>query len=409
MSHQPDFERIFFREMKKLLDDPTIRKPHPALIDTVGVIWPSMRWADEAVPIGATAAAAGLGGPPSDAELVLALKDVFTEPVQKQALDEMATLLVSRPTGDEPLARFQALMRQLDTRILGGETPAQANAADAPEDNGERCGLLESPPREVFTRFAELARPPADEGGAAGLRDVLGAIWDGAKETLRTATYWQMKRRAGVVDMRGVGPLIGRICRERPDLRVHLLGHSFGGRVVAFALAGLPPDALSSKSPVKSVALLQGAFSHFAFAPMLPHDPARGGALKGVASRVDGPLIVTHSVHDYAVGRYYPAASFSARDDSAKLSDPLYRWRAMGDDGAQSVGAANNLLGPVRTRYAFSAGEFINLNGDNVIKKLEPISGAHGDIISPQIAWATLAAAGLVQSSAPKPKPPGRG
>jgi hypothetical protein len=44
-----------------------------------------------------------------------------------------------------------------------------------------------------------------------------------------------------------------------------------------------------------------------------------------------------------------------------------------------------------------------------VIKKLEPISGAHGDIISPQIAWATLAAAGLVQSSAPKPKPPGRG
>ncbi len=81
----------------------------------------------------------------------------------------------------------------------------------------------------------------------------------------------------------------------------------------------------------------------------------------------------------------------------------------MGDDGAQSVGAANNLLGPVRTRYAFSAGEFINLNGDNVIKKLEPISGAHGDIISPQIAWATLAAAGLVQSSVPKPKPPGRG
>ena len=260
----------FFREMKKLLDDPTIRKPHPALIGTVGVIWPSMRWADEAVPTGATAAAAGLGGPPSNAELVLGLKDVFTEPVQQQALDEMATLLASRPPGDEPLARFQALMRQLDTRILGGETPAQANAADAQEDNGERCGLLESPAREVFTRFAELARPPANEGGAAGLRDVLGAIWDGAKETLRTTTYWQMKRRAGVVGMRGVGPLIGRLRRERPDLRVHLLGHSFGGRVVAFALAGLPPDALSSKSPVKSVALLQGAFSHFAFAPMLP-------------------------------------------------------------------------------------------------------------------------------------------
>jgi pimeloyl-ACP methyl ester carboxylesterase len=98
-----------------------------------------------------------------------------------------------------------------------------------------------------------------------------------------------------VVGKEGLGPLLGRIHQADPQVRIHLIGHSFGARLVSFALAGLPDPA---NSPVKSLYLLQGAFSHFAFADALPMDRSRGGALKGMAARVDGPLVASFTVPD---------------------------------------------------------------------------------------------------------------
>ena len=56
---------------------------------------------------------------------------------------------------------------------------------------------------------------------------------------LRTATYWEMKNRAGVVGCRGLGPLIGQIDAAAPALRIHLLGHSFGARLVSDSLSAV--------------------------------------------------------------------------------------------------------------------------------------------------------------------------
>src|ERR671913_264853 len=95
----------------------------------------------------------------------------------------------------------------------------------------------------------------------------------------------------------------------------------FGRFADAVPLAGLPDPA---DSPVKSLYLLQGAFSHFAFADALPMDRSRGGALKGMAARVDGPLVASFSIHDTAVGKLYPLASLSSRDDAAGLEDRLF-------------------------------------------------------------------------------------
>jgi hypothetical protein len=144
------------------------------------------------------------------------------------------------------------------------------------------------------------------------------------------------------------------------------------------------------------VVLLQGAFSHFAFAESLPHAPERGGALAGMASRVDGPLLVTHSVHDTAVSNLYPLTSLVSGEDAAALEDPLFRWGAMGGHGAQAVDARVVAIGPVGQVYPFAAGRFVNLNGDQVIVGGTPPAGAHGEIHHPKIAWATLAAAGIV-------------
>ncbi len=357
----------------------------------LGVVWPSKRWADEPEPTagagGGGAAGLGDGGGagspvPSDPLLVEDLKDVFEGTERQAALDELARLLEERPEDPAALARFQTLM---------GELATETDAGPAGEDQGE-LALLEDDPEEVFGRFAD-AVPQTGDGGAAGIGDTFGRLWNGAKEALRQLTYFEMKKRAGVVGKEGLGPLLGRIHQADPELRIHLIGHSFGARLVSFALAGLPDPA---DSPVKSLYLLQGAFSHFAFADALPMDRSRGGALKGMAARVDGPLVASFSVHDTAVGKLYPLASLSSRDDAAGLEDRLFRWGGIGHDGAQAVDATVAPLGPVGSSYPFQPGRFVNLDGNAIVNRGGPPSGAHSDIFHPELVWAGLAAAGVV-------------
>jgi hypothetical protein len=322
-----------------------------ARVGTLGVVWPSKRWADEPEPTGdgGGGGAAGLG--------------------------DAAALAPAAAAGDG------ALVEDLKD-VFGGD--------DRRATLGE-LALVEDDPEEVFGRFAD-AVPQTGEGGAAGLGDTFGRLWNGAKEALRQLTYLEMKKRAGVVGKQGLGPLLGRIAQADPEVGIHLIGHSFGARLVSFALTGLPPGG----SPVKSLYLLQGAFSHFAFADALPMDRSRGGALEGMAVRVDGPLVASFSVHDTAVGRLYPLASLSSRDDSAGLEDRLFRWGGIGHDGAQAVEATVATLGPVGTAYPFAPGRFVNLDGNGVITRGQPPSGAHSDIFHPELVWAGLAAAGLV-------------
>ncbi len=372
--------RRFFEQVPAVLPGAA-----PEGIGFAGVIWPSKRWADEPIPgtSGPAAALADAAGPVADRALVEDLKDVFPAPHQRQALDELAGLLTERPDDPAELRRFQSLMAKL------ADGP---DARAAGEDQGE-LAMLADDARAVFGRFAR-AVPAAGEGGAAGLGDAFGRLWDGAKEALRQLTYFEMKKRAGVVGQRGLGPLIGRLAAAVPLLRVHLIGHSFGARLMAFTLAGLP-DPGAGASPVKSLLLVQGAFSHFAFADALPADPGRGGALKGMAGRVDGPLAASFSVHDLAVGKLYPLASMTSHDDAAGVEDVLFRWGAMGHDGAQGVQAAEHPIGPVGQPYQLAHGRFTNLSGNSVITRGGPPAGAHSDIFHPELVWAAVCIAGL--------------
>jgi hypothetical protein len=384
-----------------------VQRSGTATIGVVGVIWPAMRWLDEPLvaPGGAAGAraGAGIGGgvasvggmapantespiDPTGAESVRALKAVYAAPDQQASLEELARLLEERPADSQALRRFQQLLEPL-TR-----TP---DAVQAPEDNGE-AALLKDDPRQIYERFADATPLPDTGGGTAAGGNPFEALWTGAREALRQATYWQMKRRAGQVGQHGVGPLVGRLHQRHDALRIHLAGHSFGARVAAFTLSGLPPDGVS---PAKSLLLLQGAFSHFAFAAALPDEPGTPGALAGMQSRVDGPLLVTHSQRDTALTTAYPLASIVSGDATAAAQDLLFRWRAMGDDGAQSVPANKILLAPVGTSFPISPGAIINLDGNEIITVGDPPGGAHGDIFRPEIAWAALLGAGLVRGA----------
>ncbi len=373
------YER-FFTLVAEILDD---RGVDLDKVGTLGVLWPSMRWPDEDPGTG-RGGAASAAGKVSDADLVDALRDAFPGAAQQKALGELARLLRERPEDPKALAAFQTHMRTL----------AEADPPSPTGEDGGENALLDDDAEAVFDRMAAAAPTPRS-GGAAGFGGFT-RLWNGAKEALRQLTYWQMKARAGVVGQTGLGPLLGRLHAAAPDLRIHLLGHSFGGRVVAFSLAGLP-DAAVRDTPIASLSLIQAAFSHFSFADELPHDRKRGGALAGMQQRVGGPILVTHTLRDSAVGTAYPMASLAGRQDAAGADDLLYRWGALGHDGAQAVPADAAPLRAVGSAYDLGPGRFLNLDANKIIVNGGPPAGAHSDIFHPELAWAVLIAGGLVQ------------
>jgi hypothetical protein len=337
----------------------------------VGLIWPSVLFPDDdpatATPIPATGA-----------QLAAALTPAF--PQQADTVAELGALLDAQPADAAKLARFHALAAGLVT-----SPPLAA------EDAGQQAAIT-GDTAAVFGAAAALSKtPPAS---AQGIPNPFTALWDGAREVLRIMSYYEMKNRAGVVGRTGLGPLIGQLATADAGIRVHLIGHSFGARLVAYALSGLPGSQVGPSSPVKSLLLIQGAFSHFAFANPIP-DPAVGGAgaLASFTDRVDGPLLATFTAADRALGWWYPAASLLAHQDSESANDLTYQWGAIGHDGYQQDPIGTTVtLGPCGTSYQFQPGSFYLLDANTVIcADQSAFAGAHSDIQHAQVIWPVAA------------------
>lgn len=221
-----------------------------------------------------------------------------------------------------------------------------------------QCGVL-----GIFWPSEKYADPSLTPGGAAGLRS--------RAEMLRRAlSYRLMKHRAAIVGRGGVASLLNRI-----GTRVHLIGHSFGARVITAAVA-------VAAKPVASMTLLQAAFSQNSFSPE--------GAFRSVVTgrKCAGPILITHSIHDEALGLCYPIASRILRQNSSGLlggaGDP---YGALGRNGALHTPEASfGELLPECAPYSFAPGRIYNLRADAVIRR-------HGDIVKPETAWAAIAAA----------------
>jgi hypothetical protein len=402
--------RRFFAEVAKLVQDGSVPKKIPrAKIGVTGVLWPSILWPDDAPADGpqpelprptgggsVALVAAKAKVPIKQAEpkdINATLKRAYDGARQQQLIDELTAMLAERPADDAAINAFRTKLGEL----LASEHPGRADKTQPDDAESGIVDLNDRKWRQLLVEVGNNAEKRGSvKGGAVGLGDPFKKLWDGAKDALRIATYWQMKNRAAVVGRDGLGKVLSRLPQDAPSVRVHLLGHSFGARLVSFALSGLPAATPQTKSPVKSLFLLQGAFSHYAFADQLPHDTTRSGVLKGMAARVDGPLLTTQSLRDYAVGVSYPAASIVNNEDAAAFDDPSKRWGAMGHDGAQAVKATTLPLSAPGVTYPFSKGAWLNLDGNDVIIHGSLPSGAHSDIVHPHTAWAALAAAGIV-------------
>ncbi|MFB7371001.1 alpha/beta hydrolase [Streptomyces sp. NPDC056222] len=325
----------------------------------VGVVWPSMMFSDEPIP---------------DFESVAAV-----HPGKESVVERLATLLREQPDDEAALTEFGELLRQLtDTNGSQGFM----------RDDPEVPDFLLADPVVVCAMFADALEEAAGPGSLPTPREAFGGrltrYWKGAREALRQATYYTMKRRSGTVGERGLGPLLGELARSSPGLRIHLVGHSMGARLVSFALRGLPADVRN----VASVTLLQGAFSHYAFAARLPHDPGRGGALRDLQRRVDGPVVACYSRHDTALRVIYPLASRLARDADSLLGSDK-RWWAIGHDGVQAVPGTPSLPLAKALRDGIPATGCVSVDAAEVV-------GEHSDICHAELAR-LVASAGRIR------------
>jgi len=205
------------------------------------------------------------------------------------------------------------------------------------------------------------------------------------------ATYYQMKDRAGLIGESGLNPRLRELRERAPAARLHLVGHSFGGRLVTAATVGAPGAPAVEPD---SVTLLQAAFSHYGFAE--DYEPGKNGFFRRMLSdhMTRGPVLVTHSTRDSAVGSAYPLASRLAGFAASALGDKNDRYGGIGRNGAQKTPEAiTGWLGRTGTTYAFKAGHIHNLNADTVILD-------HSDIRGEQVAYAILSA---VASPTPGP------
>lgn len=230
------------------------------------------------------------------------------------------------------------------------------------------------------TSMAGGAPQPEETGGAASLAGFATGLMAAATRFLNFSTYYLMKERSGTVGL-GLNRVLGSIREDHPDLRIHLVGHSFGARLVTAAVAGAETVAPSSLS------LLQGAFSHNGFATKV----FNGFFRRVIDDRlVAGPIIATHTRNDRAVGWAYAIASRVSGVNASAVGDRNDPYGGIGSNGAQNLEEkTEGFLLDIGQDYAgWRDGGVNNLHSDTFIK-------GHSDVTGTQVAHALLSAFGV--------------
>ena len=359
------------------------------------VFWPSKKFTDaDLIPGGGAVSATKA----SDKALITVLEALKRDPARLGGKDAPAARIkaIDRAIKAVPKLSTSAAARKAFVDALRSTMPKGKGAREI--DDGS-AGFIKADPEKLFAALSTPVIAPGARtsrggaatlgggGGAAGLGDLVDGVTAGARRIANFVTYYQMKERAGVVGSRGVAPLLKRCRQAHPALRLHLVGHSFGGRLVTAAAAGLPTNT----SDV-TVSPLQAAFSHNAFSA--DFGKGKPGFYRTVLGdgRVSGPIIITHTKNDRAVGVAYPLASRIANQVAAALGDENDPYGGMGRNGAQHTAEAaghDATMGKKGTTYAFAPGTVNNLRADTQIKD-------HGDVRSDAVAWAVLCCTGAI-------------
>jgi hypothetical protein len=298
----------------------------------------------------------------------------------------------------EHVARFYELAQKSELDKAEALELARLLLGNAQSGNDE-VGVSAPPSAEEVVKVAQAAapKPKAAAGGrfgtatgtaggpqAAGFLDKLDP-----RNILRAFTVWQMKDRAGTVGAHGVGPLLRDLlgatkasAQRATEASVHLVGHSYGAKIVLSALChGAAPER-----KVESTLLLQPAVSHLCFAANVP-GVNRPGGYRAALDRVAKPIFATFSKHDTALHDSFHLALRRGEDlGEARIAadgdEPPSKYAALGGYGPRGADERIVPVQDVGQRYDMNAGARIY-----GIKADRTISG-HGDISNDSTYWA---------------------
>ncbi|NGZ09589.1 MAG: hypothetical protein CV088_09395 [Nitrospira sp. LK70] len=349
----------------------------------VGFHWPSQPWGEEEFGAGGAGSfalgAGGSGGAIGIAEALDRFVEQYAEriadtPRAREAIRTIVTATMNAGPG---------------TTALPPEVAAAYSVLNEEADIDEREEREPFDPNKAFTNARLSAR--ALGGGAPGIPSFGGFSLSGLLSPLRQISFWKMKDRARKLgEKAGFGLLKGLMAAVPTgrDVRVHLMGHSFGCIVVTSMING-PDGAGVLPQPVNSLMLVQGATSLWGFC--IKSDAVnRPGYFRKVIeqNKVSGPIVTTQSKHDTAVGKFYPIAAGVAFQTA--FPGQLPKYGGLGAFGIQGEGLMLHdlALGTSRHTYNFEKAHVYNLECTNVIKEGSGASGAHSDIAKPEVAHA---------------------
>jgi hypothetical protein len=348
----------------------------------VGVHWPSKAWSDRELKEAPT----GLLGdePTGDAVTVDEAVEEYATQLGDDAETREALRTVLAHAASVPVDQEASAGDELPSEVAEAYRSLVRRLGAAGDDEGLLGGGWD--PEVVF---AESLTSDADDG-------LLGDGWfsrlrEAVLTPLRQLTFWSGKNHAREFGEGAAADLV-RAIMDAADVRVHLMGHSFGTIVVSGAVRGGGTTPTPPPRPVDSLFLVQGAVSLWAYAEKVPRAVGGGRGYFADVVRpefVSGPIVATRSSFDYAVGRFYPlavrvAGQYLLGDDESP------KYGGIGSFGIHGVEGSVEL--PVLGRGArrdpgLEPGTVYNIDASRVIARLDGASGAHNDIAHPELSW----------------------
>jgi len=287
------------------------------------------------------------------------------------AQNQFTDLLLSpvKDQSPDPTEGFDSLLNQDGTVILRKLSPSDDSGTSA--GNG---GGVDS------------------VGSVQGIGSSLVSILQGADTFINFTTWWIMKNRSGVVGATGVAQAVRELAASKPDLQIHLVGHSLGGRVMASCCKSLAQDPIYHPA---SVTLLEAAFSHYGFSGH--NSQGKPGFFRDVIEKkvVKGPLLATFSEQDTVVGTIYALASRVVRDNVSAIGDSKDPYGGLGHNGAVETDEKTvSKLQTAGNPYQFQIGVVSCLDGSGGLIK------DHGDVTNPDVTYAFACSVASTQTTA---------
>jgi hypothetical protein len=332
-----------------------------------GVYWPSKPFRET---YGEDAA--GTRGLQNPTDAMSAVKSQLDElhdgatPAQRAKLEKAAALLPKLGANRKAQDEFVALVLSLLDRSTLDQTE----------------GLPQIRRQDGSELLARLSDAPAS--GTRGIGDVVGTLAGGVGKFLNLTKWYVMKDRSGTVGANGVAPAVRALHAKCPTVKIHLVGHSLGGRLMAGCAKALG-DA--PRLQPDSLMLLEAAFSHYGFSA----DNGRGqaGFFRDVLTRkvVKGPLLSTFSAQDTVVGKAYSIMSRLAGDNTREIGDAADEYGGIGRNGPlKTREVVTGRLHPAGTAYEYKTDVINNLDGSGGLIK------DHGDVTNDAITYAFASA-----------------